>query len=44
MAQEPKEAEAPAASSGGGQDEKMQEENMQEKETAVTKNQPAHGG
>ena len=37
MAQEPKEAEAPAASSGGGQDEKMQEENMQEKETAVTK-------
>ena len=37
MAQEPKEAEAPAASSGGGQDEKMQEENMPEKETAVTK-------
>ena len=34
MAQEPEEAEAPAACSGGVQ-EKMQEEKMQEEETAV---------
>ena len=37
MAQEPEEAEAPAASNGGGQEEKMREEKMQEEATAVMK-------
>ena len=37
MEQEPEETEAPAASSGDGQEEKMQEEVVQEEETAVMK-------